>query len=255
MFTDTHAHYDDKQFDDDRHSLIMQLNKNGIDRIVNIGSTIASSRFSVELAHRYDFVWAAVGVHPEECADMTDADIYALRALCADDRVVAVGEIGLDYHYADVSPKCNQWVWFIKQLKLAAQLDLPVVIHSREAAQDTFDIIKQSSVRKGVIHAFSGSAEMAEEYVKMGFYIGVGGVVTFKNGKSLVKTVERIPLDKIVLETDSPYLSPEPNRGRRNDSGNLKYVAAKIADIKGVDIGCVADITTKNAAVLYNIQA
>lgn len=251
MFTDTHAHYDDQWFDEDRDSLIEQLHSNGIDRIVNIGASINSSKKSMELAHKYDFVWAAVGVHPEDCVGMTDNDIDLLTEYCRDERVVAIGEIGLDYHYADVSPTDNQKIWFKKQLDLAEQVKLPIVVHSREATQDTFDMIKDSNVRKGVIHAFSGSPEIAREYIKLGFYIGVGGVVTFKNGKSLVKTVESTPIERIVLETDCPYLSPVPNRGKRNDSSNLIYTAQKIAELKGISLEDVARITTQNASDLY----
>jgi TatD DNase family protein len=220
---------------------------------VNIGSSVKTSKTSVELAEKYDFVWAAVGVHPEDCVGMTENDLEIIRTLAQNKRVVAIGEIGLDYHYADVSPKENQQLWFEKQLDLAAELDLPIVVHAREATQDTFDMIRESKVRKGVIHAFSGSAEVAKEYIKMGFYIGVGGVVTFKNGKSLVRTVENIPLEKIVIETDAPYLSPVPNRGKRNDSSNLIYTAQKIAELKGVTVEEVAKVTSHNSELLFGI--
>jgi TatD DNase family protein len=253
MFIDSHAHYDDDWFNEDRESLIADLHANGIDKIVNIGSSVKTSKTSVELAEKYDFVWAAVGVHPEDCVGMTENDLETIRILAQNKRVVAIGEIGLDYHYADVSPKENQQLWFEKQLDLAAELDLPIVVHAREATQDTFDMIRESKVRKGVIHAFSGSAEVAKEYIKMGFYIGVGGVVTFKNGKSLVRTVENIPLEKIVIETDAPYLSPVPNRGKRNDSSNLIYTAQKIAELKGVTVEEVAKVTSHNSELLFGI--
>jgi TatD DNase family protein len=253
MFIDSHAHYDDDWFNEDRESLIADLHANGIDKIVNIGSSVKTSKTSVELAEKYDFVWAAVGVHPEDCVGMTENDLETIRTLAQNKRVVAIGEIGLDYHYADVSPKENQQLWFKKQLDLAAELDLPIVVHAREATQDTFDMIRDSKVRKGVIHAFSGSAEVATEYIKMGFYIGVGGVVTFKNGKSLVRTVENIPLEKIVIETDAPYLSPVPNRGKRNDSSNLIYTAQKIAELKGVTVEEVASVTSHNSEMLFGI--
>jgi TatD DNase family protein len=253
MFIDSHAHYDDDWFNEDRESLIADLHANGIDKIVNIGSSVKTSKTSVELAEKYDFVWAAVGVHPEDCVGMTENDLEFVRTLAKNKRVVAIGEIGLDYHYADVSPKENQQLWFEKQLDLAAELDLPIVVHAREATQDTFDMIRESKVRKGVIHAFSGSAEVAKEYIKMGFYIGVGGVVTFKNGKSLVRTVENIPLEKIVIETDAPYLSPVPNRGKRNDSSNLIYTAQKIAELKGVAVEEVAKVTSHNSEMLFGI--
>jgi TatD DNase family protein len=253
MFIDSHAHYDDDWFNEDRDVLIDTLHKNGVDKIVNIGSSVASSKTSLALAEKYDFIWAAVGVHPEDCVGMTERDLDKIKNLCAHKKVVAIGEIGLDYHYADVSPKENQQKWFEKQLDLAHSLDLPIVVHAREATQDTFDMIKESNVRKGVIHAFSGSAEIALEYIKMGFYIGVGGVVTFKNGKSLVRTVENIPLESIVIETDCPYLAPVPNRGKRNDSSNLLYTAQKIAELKNITLEEVARVTSINAEKLYDI--
>jgi TatD DNase family protein len=253
MFIDSHAHYDDDWFNEDRDVLIDTLHKNGVDKIVNIGSSVASSKTSLALAEKYDFIWAAVGVHPEDCVGMTERDLDEIKNLCAHKKVVAIGEIGLDYHYADVSPKENQQKWFEKQLDLAHSLDLPIVVHAREATQDTFDMIKESKVRKGVIHAFSGSAEIALEYIKMGFYIGVGGVVTFKNGKSLVRTVENIPLESIVIETDCPYLAPVPNRGKRNDSSNLLYTAQKIAELKNTTLEEVARVTSINAEKLYGI--
>lgn len=202
------------------------------------------------MAEKYDYIYAAVGVHPHELYDMSSQTIDKLRKLSEHKKVVAIGEIGLDYYY-DTHPREFQRFWFIQQLRLAEETGLPVVIHSREASQDTFDIIERSKVRRGSIHCYSGSAEMAKEYVKMGFHIGVGGVVTFPNAKKLVEVVEAIPLESILIETDCPYLSPVPNRGKRNDSRNLKYVVDKIAEIKGVTPEKVSEITKNNAMTLF----
>ncbi len=202
------------------------------------------------MADKYDYIYAAVGVHPHELYDMSSQTIDKLRKLSEHKKVVAIGEIGLDYYY-DTHPREFQRFWFIQQLRLAEETGLPVVIHSREASQDTFDIIERSKVRRGSIHCYSGSAEMAKEYVKMGFHIGVGGVVTFPNAKKLVEVVEAIPLESILIETDCPYLSPVPNRGKRNDSRNLKHIVDKIAEIKGVTPEKVAEITKNNAETLF----
>lgn len=250
MYFDTHAHYDDEKFDENRDTLIEEMHTNGVDYIINIGSDMESSVKSMELAKKYDFIYAAVGVHPHEVKDMTEAVIERLREYSEYEKVVAIGEIGLDYYY-DFSPRDKQRYWFERQLELAAELDLPVSIHSRDAAQETFDIIKNSRVRKGVIHAYSGSVEMARDYIDMGFYIGVGGVVTFKNAKKLVDVVRFAPMEKILLETDSPYLSPVPLRGTVNNSQNLKYVADKIGEIKQISLEKVCEITSQNAKVIF----
>lgn len=250
MYFDTHAHYDDEKFDENRDILIEEMHTNGVDYIINIGSDMESSVKSMELAKKYNFIYAAVGVHPHEVKDMTEADINKLREYSEYEKVVAIGEIGLDYYY-DFSPRDKQRYWFERQLELAAELDLPVSIHSRDAAQETFDIIKNSRVRKGVIHAYSGSVEMARDYIDMGFYIGVGGVVTFKNAKKLVDVVRFAPMERILLETDSPYLSPVPLRGTVNNSQNLKYVADKIGEIKQISPEKVCEITSQNAKVIF----
>ena len=250
MYFDTHAHYDDEKFDENRDILIEEMHSNGVDYIINIGSDMESSVKSMELAKKYDFIYAAVGVHPHEVRDMTEADIERLREYSKYEKVVAIGEIGLDYYY-DFSPRDKQRYWFERQLELAAELDLPVSIHSRDAAQETFDIIKNSRVRKGVIHAYSGSVEMARDYIDMGFYIGVGGVVTFKNAKKLIDVVRFAPVERILLETDSPYLSPVPLRGTVNNSQNLKYVADKIGEIKQISPEKVCEITSQNAKVIF----
>lgn len=253
MYFESHAHYDSEQFDNDRYELIEKLNKSGIDYIINIGSDIKSSAVSVELSKKYDFVYAAAGVHPHEAQNVKDEDYDTLISYLKEDKTVAVGEIGLDYHY-DFSPRDIQRQVFKKQLKICENVAKPVIIHSREASQECFDIIKESSVRKGVIHAFSGSVEMAKEYIKLGFYIGVGGIVTFKNAKKLTDVVKNIPLERILIETDSPYLSPVPVRGSRNNSQNLKYIAEKIAQIKQILPEKVAEITRKNSISLFDIK-
>jgi hydrolase, tatD family len=250
MIFDTHAHYDDSKFDEDRYSLIEEMHSNGICNIINIGCDLESSAKSIELAEKYDFIYAAVGFHPNEVANMTDKDIEILEDYAKCTKVVAIGEIGLDYYWDEV-PRDVQKYWFQKQLDLAYRLDLPISVHSRDATQDTYEIIKNSKVRKGVIHAFSGSKEFAKLYTDMGFYIGVGGVVTFKNAKKLVEVVENTNLERILLETDSPYLSPTPFRGTRNNSQNLKYVAEKIGEIKQISPDFVVEKTRENANVLF----
>lgn len=250
MYFDTHAHFDDEKFDENRDILIEEMHSNGVDYIINVGADIKSSQKSMELAEKYDFIYAAVGVHPHEVENMTDGDIDKLRKFAEYEKVVAIGEIGLDYYY-DFSSRDKQRYWFERQLKLAYELNLPVSIHSREAARETFDIIKNSNVRKGVIHAYSGSAEMAKDYIDMGFYIGVGGVVTFKNAKKLIDVVSLAPIERILLETDSPYLSPVPVRGTVNNSQNLKYVAEKIGEIKQIEPKKVCEITAQNAKGIF----
>ena len=251
MYFESHAHYDDERFDEDRYALIERLyNECGVHNIINIGADIPSSERSIALADKYDFIYAAVGVHPHEADSLNEENFKHLKELTKHKKVVAVGEIGLDFYY-DNSPRDIQRYWFKRQLELAKEIRLPVVIHCRDASQECFDIIKESGVRRGVIHCYSGSPEMAEEYVKMGFKIGVGGVVTFKNSKKLVETVERIPMESILIETDSPYLAPIPFRGERNDSSNLKYVVKKIGEIKNLTPEEVADITSNNAVELF----
>lgn len=250
MYFESHAHYDDAKFDENRDILIEETHAFGVDTIINIGADMESSQRSIELTEKYPYIYAAVGVHPHDVKDMTDSDIERLREWSCLEKVVAIGEIGLDYHY-DLSPRDSQRYWFERQLRLAHEVNLPVVIHSREATQETFDKIKASPVRKGVIHAFSGSADFAHRYIDMGFYIGVGGVVTFKNGRKLVETVREIPMERILIETDSPYLSPEPVRGTVNNSQNLKYIVNKISEIKQIPPEIVAKITSENAKVVF----
>ena len=209
MYFESHAHYDDKRFREDREKLLELLPSCGIDHVVNIGCDLKSSKESIRLAEKYDYIYASVGVHPHEVSEMTSQTIEELRRLAAHEKVVAIGEIGLDYYY-DFSPRELQQFWFRQQLRLAESVNKPVIIHSRDASQETFDIIKSSPVRRGVIHCYSGAWQMAKDYVDMGFFIGVGGVVTFSNAKKLVEVVDKIPIEKILIETDSPYLAPNP---------------------------------------------
>lgn len=254
MIFETHAHYDDEQFNEDRDELLRSMADNGIGTIVNVGASLRGCRDSIVLAKRYPFVYAAVGVHPDEVGDLNEETFAWLKDQFAYDKVVAVGEIGLDYYWDNESHDVQK-KWFIEQLNLARELELPVIIHSREAAADTLEIMKEHAKGlRGVIHCFSYSAELAREYVKMGFYIGIGGVVTFKNARKLKETAAEVPLEQIVLETDCPYLAPVPNRGKRNSSLNLKYVAEEIARIRGLATEEVIEQTAINAKQLYNIK-
>jgi len=252
MFFDSHAHYDDKRFDKDRNELLLSMSKNDVEYIVNAAADVASSYEGIELAEKYPFIYTAVGVHPHNVEGLTKDVIGALEKLSHHPKVVAIGEIGLDYYY-DHSPRNIQRMWFKYQMDLAKRLELPIIVHSREAAGETFDMIKDSGLESGVIHCYSGSAEMAEEYVKLGFYIGIGGTVTFNNARRPVEVAQQIPLESIVIETDCPYLTPMPHRGKRNDSTYLKYIAKKIADIKNISMEKVARITTNNAKTLYRL--
>ncbi len=256
MIFETHAHYDDEKFDEDRVELLSHLLKeNNIGNIVNVGASFRGCKDSLDLASNYDNVYAALGIHPEELDDMTDENLAWIKANANHPKVVAIGEIGLDYYWMkEEDQRAKQRIWFEKQMDLAKELNLPVIIHSREAAEDTLNTIKRYNTQnvKGIVHCYSYSKEIAAEYVKMGWYIGVGGVVTFKNSKKLVETVEAIPLESIVLETDCPYMAPVPHRGERNSSIFLSHVAEKIAEIKGVSVKEVEDITYENALKVYS---
>ena len=249
----THAHYDDEQFDEDRDSLLCSMQEGGVGTIVNAGSDVASWEDVRALTARYPFIYGAAGVHPDDVGELNEENFRRLRAVLQEEKMVAVGEIGLDYYWDNESHEVQK-TWFIRQLELARELDMPVIIHSREAAADTLQIMKEHARGlEGVIHCFSYSAEMAREYVKMGFYIGVGGVVTFKNSRKLKEVVEEIPLEYLLLETDCPYLAPVPNRGKRNSSLNLVYVAEQIAGLKQLTYDEVVQQTEKNARRLYNL--
>ena len=253
MIFDTHAHYDDEQFDTDREELLKSMEAGGVGLIVNAGSTIRSWDAIVRLTEDYDFIYGSVGVHPDEAGILDEQNFARMRALLDLEKIVAVGEIGLDYYW-DKESHDLQKKWFVRQLELAREKDMPVMIHSREAAADTMEIMKEHAQgMNAVIHCYSYSVEMAREYVKMGYYIGVGGVVTFKNAKKLKQVVESIPLESIVLETDCPYLAPVPYRGKRNCSLYLPYVAEEIAEIKGVTAEEVVRQTEENARKLYRL--
>ncbi|MDR1559379.1 MAG: TatD family hydrolase [Clostridiales bacterium] len=254
MFFESHAHYDDPRFDEDREELLASFQRNSVDYVINVGADMESSEASVKLAEDYDFIYAAAGVHPHAANTLNEDNLKKLEDICSNPTVVAYGEIGLDFHY-DHSPRDVQRYWFARQLELAERLDLPVIIHSREAAAETFDIIKSSNVRKGVIHCYSGSAPMALDYIEMGFYIGVGGVITFKKTRKLREVVEAIPLERVLLETDAPYLAPVPHRGQRNNSNYLIFVATKIAEIKGNSTQNVAKITFANAREVFSLDS
>ncbi len=252
MIFDTHAHYDDEAFEEDREELLAQMEPAGIGGIVNVGASLQGVRASRELAERHPFVWAAVGVHPDEVGSLNEEALHWLYELCRKPKTVAVGEIGLDYYW-DKEPHEVQKQWFIRQLQMAKETGLPVNIHSREAAQDTFDIMKEhhAGTTGGIIHCFSSSAQMALEYVKLGYYIGIGGVVTFKNARVMKEVAAAVPLDRIVVETDCPYLAPAPNRGKRNSSLYLPLVIEEIARIRGVSAQEVEDATWENAHRVY----
>ena len=252
---ETHAHYDDEQFDNDRTTLLPQIIAGGVSPIINVGATMRGTYASVRFAEEYADIYAAVGIHPSEYKDFNEETIGILRDLSHNPKVVAIGEIGLDYYWdKDEEVKALQREIFKAQLNLAGEVNLPVIIHSREAAEHTFEIMKEVHKKeiKGVIHCYSGSVEMAREYVKMGYYIGVGGVVTFKNAKTLVNVVEEIPLFNILLETDSPYMAPTPHRGERNNSAYLTLVADKIAELKGITSEEVIKTTRDNAFNLFS---
>lgn len=255
MLIDSHAHLDDKRFDGDRHVLIKSLESNGIELVVNIGADLETSLNSVNLANKYDNIYAAIGVHPHSASEMTPDSLEKLRELSSNQKVVAIGEIGLDFYY-DNSPRDIQRKWFKEQLKLAKELNLPVVIHSRDATQETFDMIKdaQDGRLKGVMHCYSGSLEMAREYIKLGFFISLAGPVTFKNARVVREVASHLPLDKLMIETDCPYLTPEPYRGKRNEPMFVKYVAEKIAQIKNITIEELAEHTNRNTKDLFRID-
>lgn len=255
---ETHAHYIDGAFDSDREELLNSLKENGIEYVVEIGDTLEHSKMAIELANKYDFISCAIGIHPENVSEVNEETYKELENLLNEkekNKIVAIGEIGLDYYWDKENKEVQKEV-FKKQLDIALKYDMPVVVHTREASLDTFEIIKEYSKNglRGIIHCFSESLELAKEYEKLGMYIGIGGVVTFKNGKKLVEVVKSLDLKSFVLETDSPYLSPEPNRGMRNDSRNLKYVVEKISEIKGVSSNEVENITFENAKKIYNLK-
>jgi len=253
IFYDTHAHYDDGRFDSDRETLLPELYRQGIGLINTIGTDIPSSRASIALAEQYPFIYAVVGGWPGNVGDMTEADLEEYRAMTQHKKVVAIGEIGLDYYYDDV-PRDIQKHWFDRQMALAAELQMPVVVHNRDAHGDSMDMVRKWAGRvTGVFHCFSGSAEMAQELTKLGWYVSFTGVVTFKNARRALEAVAATPMDRIMIETDAPYLAPVPYRGRRNHSGYVPEVAKKIAEVKGLTLEEVAKITTENGKRFFRI--
>lgn len=254
MLIDSHAHLDDRRFDNDRDMLIKNLKNNGIEMVINIGADLQSSIASVSLTEKYDNIYAAVGIHPHSAKEMDNSTIEILRVFAKRGKVVAIGEIGLDFYY-DNSPRDIQRKWFREQINLAKEVDLPVVIHTRDAAEETFNILKeaQDGTLRGVLHCYSGSAEMAAEYIKMGFYISLAGPVTFKNARVSREVAKIVPLDKLLIETDCPYLTPEPYRGKRNEPIFVKYVAGTIAEAKGISFEELAKATNRNTRELFKI--
>ena len=251
---DSHAHYNDEKFDDDRDTIIKEAYNSGITTIINAGYSLESSKKAIEIANQYEFMYATVGVSPNDIEDLKGNYIEDIEELAKSHKVVAIGEIGLDYYW-NKENKEKQKEIFMEQIKLANKLDLPIVIHTREAVMDTIDILKKIECKKrGVFHCCPLNRELVKEALKLGFYISFAGPVTFKNSKNAEEIVNLVPIEKILVETDSPYLSPEPVRGRRNDSRNVKYIAQKIADIKGLTIEEVAKQMHKNIEKIFNMQ-
>ena len=252
QYFDTHAHYDSGKFNADRDEVLRAVHDSGVALVVDPGDCAATSACAVAIAQAYDFVYAAVGWHPEEAAGWTDGSLDQIRALAAQPKVCAIGEIGLDYYW-DTSTKATQETMLRAQLELALELDLPVIIHDREAHGDSLRIVCDYPGLRGVFHCFSGSVEMARELLRRGWYLGFDGPITYKNARKNIETLEICPLDRILIETDSPYLSPVPMRGKRNDSRNLQYIAAKIAEVKGISAEDAAKISLENGRRLFGI--
>ena len=253
MYFDTHTHLDDEKFDQDRELVIENLKKEGVSLAVNVGADLTSSKNSIALAEQYDFIYAAVGVHPNEVGEMQDEDLETLADMAKHEKVVAVGEIGLDYHY-DEPGRDVQKPWFEKQLRLAQTLNMPFIVHDRDAHQDTLELLKKVGYYNGVMHCFSGSCEMAKILLDLGFYISIAGQVTFKNAPRVKEVAKMGPADRLFIETDSPYLTPEPHRGERNNSANVKFTCAKIAELKGISAEELAKVTLENGKKFYGIR-
>ena len=254
MFIDTHAHFNDKAYDGDRHLVLSSLRDFGVDKVINIGADLESSKEVVSLANQYDFLYAAVGVHPYDASTVNDETLETLSSLSQNKKVVAIGEIGLDYHEEGFSKEIQKEA-FIKQLRLAKSLSLPIVIHDRDSHRDVLDILKSENIQnhKCVMHCYSGSPEMLKEVLSLGMYISIGGVVTFKNAVKAVQSVKEVPLNRLMLETDCPYLAPTPHRGTRNSSSYIPLIAQKIAEIKGVTLSEIERETNQNAADFFGV--
>ena len=253
MLFDTHAHYDDERFDEDRETLLRAMPEKGVGLIVNPGCDLASSRTAVDMAQKYDFLYAAVGIHPENCGDFAPAMTDGLRALAKAPKVVAIGEIGLDYYWAENPPKELQQEVLRRQLALAQELRLPVIIHDRDAHADTLAIVREFPQVTGVFHCFAGSVEMAQALIKMGWMLSFNGAATFKNAKKAPEVIAAVPLEKLMIETDAPYLTPVPHRGERNDSSYVRFVAERIAEIKGISAEEVEKATWENGKAFFGI--
>ena len=255
MYFETHAHYDFKHFDKDIDEVLdRQLPQAGVSHVINIGTNIEAAKKSIEFTQKYDFMYAAIGFHPLDCGEMKPGDLGTLENMAKEPKVVAIGEIGLDYHWDTAPPKDRQKKCFTEQLDLAVKLGLPVIIHCRDSHDDVFEILAASNVGAkvgGVMHCYSGTPEMAVKYVEMGFYIGIGGVVTYKNAGALRETVKAVPVRRLLIETDCPFLPPEPKRGTRNDSQNLFYIVEKISNIIDMSHEEAARITCENAERLF----
>lgn len=255
MIFETHAHYEDAAFDEDRRELLESLPKHNIEYVVNISSGIKSVDQSINLAENYEYIYAAVGIHPEDTMHMNEDRLLWLKDKAKHPKVVAIGEIGLDYYW-DTTDRDTQKEWFTRQMEMAKEIGKPLVVHSRDAANDTFNLMKESNASEvgAVLHCFGYGVEQARQYLNMGFYLGIGGVVTFTNGRKLKEVVAFAPLNHLVLETDCPYLSPVPYRGKRNSSLNLPYIAQEIAKIKNIGYDTVVSITNENAKKLYKMK-
>ena len=254
MLFDTHAHLNDSGFDQDRAELLATLPQKGLTLVMNAGCSLESSKEALEMAAPYDWLYCSVGSHPDSCDEVNDQVLEEYRKLCKlNPKVKAIGEIGLDYHYEDI-PRDIQKKAFIAQMELAKELDMPVIVHERDAHEDGMDIIRQFPTVKGVFHCYSSSAEMARQLTDMGWYIGFTGVLTFKNARKAVETAQTIPLDRIVIETDCPYMAPEPFRGKRNDPSLVYRVAEKLAEIRGISVEEAKQVTFENGKRLYRIE-
>ena len=250
---DTHAHYDAEQFDTDRDEILAAMQENGVGIIVNPGCDIPTSRKAINLAERYDYIYAAIGYHPESCAPYQESELATLREMAQHPKVVAIGEIGLDYYWEENPPKELQQEVFRAQLELARELSKPVIVHDREAHADSLAIIREFPEVKGVFHCFSGSAEMAKELVKMGWMISFTGVLTYKNARKAVEAAEAVPIESIMIETDAPYMAPVPHRGKRCDSSLVIHICEKLAEIKGISTEECARITSENGKRFFGI--
>ncbi|MFU0825772.1 TatD family hydrolase [Clostridium sp.] len=255
MIFDSHAHYDDDSFDGDREKVIEEIHNNGVIAVLNCGASFQGAKDSVKLAEKYDFFYAAVGIHPENAYELTEETLEEIREMTKNPKVRAIGEIGLDYYWEENPPREVQKEVFRKQMALAKDLGLPVIIHDREAHGDTLEIMKEFPEVKGVVHCFSGSVEFARECLKLGYYIGFTGVITFKNAKKIIEVAKEVPMERILVETDAPYMAPTPYRGKRNQSDYIKFIIEKIAEIKEVSPGFMENLTINNAKNLLKIKS